>query len=83
MRSKRRHLRNWLAVPTSSTLERTVLPHTVQGDNDFGDMFLNFQLHEDLQRYTGVDVSDLMHDQEAAGMIKETGFDWTNEIIYT
>jgi hypothetical protein len=31
----------WFAVPTSSSLERMLMPHSVQGDNDFGDMFLN------------------------------------------
>jgi hypothetical protein len=46
----------WFAVPTSSSLERMIMPHSVQGDNDFGDMFLNFQLHHDMQKYTGVDV---------------------------
>jgi hypothetical protein len=55
----------WFAVPTSSTLERTVLPHTIQGDNDFGDMFLNFQLHKEMQKYTGVDARDLLNDEEA------------------
>ena len=83
MRSKRRHLRTLVCCGTSSTLERTVLPHTVQGDNDFGDMFLNFQLHEDLQRFTGVDISDLIHDREAAQMIKGTGCSWSNGVIYT
>jgi hypothetical protein len=55
----------WFAVPTSASLERTVLPHTAQADNDFADMFLNFQLHEEMQKYTGVDVSDLLLDPEA------------------
>jgi hypothetical protein len=49
----------WFAVPTSASLERTVVPNTVQGDNDFADMFLNFQLHREMQKYTGVDASDL------------------------
>jgi hypothetical protein len=28
-------------------------------DNDFEDMFLNFKLHDDLQKFTGVDVSGI------------------------
>jgi hypothetical protein len=55
----------WFAVPTASTLERTVVPGTIQGDNDFGDMFLNFQLHKEMQKYTGVDARDLLKDEEA------------------
>jgi hypothetical protein len=55
----------WFAVPTSSTLERTVVSHTIQCDNDFGDMFLNFQLHKEMQQYTGVDARDLMNSAEA------------------
>ena len=28
-------------------------------DNDYGDMFLNFPLHPDLQKFYGIDLSDL------------------------
>lgn len=34
----------WFAVPTASSLERTIVPHTIQGDNDFGDMFFKFSI---------------------------------------
>jgi hypothetical protein len=70
----------WFAVPTSSSLERTVLPHTVQADNDFADMFLNFQLHEEMKKYTGVDVTDLLNDEEAA---EEIGRFTSAEDVYT
>ena len=73
----------WFAVPTSASLERSVLPHMVQGDNDFGDMFLNFQLHLELQKYTGVDGSDLCHDEEAMAWFKEKGYDATRGIVLT
>jgi hypothetical protein len=73
----------WFAVPTSSTLERTVMPHTVQGDNDFGDMFLNFQLHNDLQRFTGVDASDLLHDDGAVSWLKQVNYDCADGVIFT
>ena len=65
----------WFSIPTSNSLERTVLPHTYQGDNDFGDMFLNFQLHKEMQKYSGVDGSDLLRDADAAQWFKEKGYD--------
>jgi hypothetical protein len=54
----------WFAIPSSATLERMVIPGSVQADNDYEDMFLNFILHEELQAYTGVDVSALYRDEE-------------------
>ena len=73
----------WFAVPTSSSLERTVMPHTVQGDNDFGDMFLNFQLHTEMQKYTGVDGTDLLNDKEAVDWFAKVGYDTTRGVILT
>jgi hypothetical protein len=49
----------WFVIPSSATLERIVIPGSVQADNDFEDMFLNFKLHEELQEYTGVEVTEL------------------------
>jgi hypothetical protein len=72
----------WFAVPTSSTLERTVLPHTIQGDNDFGDMFLNFQLHKEMQKYTGVDARDLLTNVEAKTWMQQTSSSW-EETLFT
>jgi hypothetical protein len=66
----------WFAVPTASSLERMILPHTYQGDNDFGEMFLNFQLHQDMQRYTGVDGSDLLNNKDAASWLDKAGNDF-------
>jgi hypothetical protein len=54
----------WFAIPSSATLERMVVPGSVQADNDYEDMFLNFKLHEELQAYTGVDVSGLYKEEE-------------------
>jgi hypothetical protein len=73
----------WFAVPTSSSLERSVLPHTVQGDNDFGDMFLNFQLHADMQKYTGVDGSDLLQDPETIAWLDQNGFGLNDGLTLT
>jgi hypothetical protein len=73
----------WFAVPTSSSLERTVMPHTVQGDNDFGDMFLNFKLHSEMQKYTGVDGTDLLKDEEAVKWLKERDYDFSEGVTLT
>jgi hypothetical protein len=54
------------AIPSSATLERLVIPGSVQADNDYEDMFLNFILHEELQEYTGVDVTGLYKDEMLA-----------------
>jgi hypothetical protein len=54
----------WFAISSSSTLERVVIPGSVQADNDFEDMLLNFVLYEDLQEYTGVGVSGLFTDEQ-------------------
>jgi hypothetical protein len=40
-------------------LERIVIPGSVQADNDYEDVFLNFILNEELQEYMGVDVTGL------------------------
>jgi hypothetical protein len=53
----------WFAIPSNATLERVVVPGSVQADNDYEDMFLNFIMHEDLQDYTGVGVSGLFDDE--------------------
>jgi hypothetical protein len=73
----------WFAVPTSSTLERTVTPDTIQGDNDFGDMFLNFQLHEEMQKYTGVDARDLLNDTEARDWMQKFSDQSEDEVMFT
>ena len=73
----------WFAVPTSSSLERTVMPHTVQGDNDFGDMFLNFQLHRELQGFTGVDGTDLLRDSQVTEWLEEKEYDFSSGFFLT
>jgi hypothetical protein len=57
---------SWFAIPSSATLERIVIPESVQADNKYEDMFLNFILHEELQEYTGVDVTGLYKDEMLA-----------------
>jgi hypothetical protein len=66
----------WFVIPSSATLERIVIPGSVQAYNDFEDMFLNFKLHEKLQEYTGVDVTGLYEDEaEEANRIRYVKWD--------
>lgn len=44
-------------LPTINTHLRAVEPGTWMGDLDIGDMFLNFPLHESLQKLCGVDLT--------------------------
>ena len=73
----------WFAVPTLATLERTVFPHTVQADNDFGDMFLNFKLHAHMQRFSRVDGSDLLVEAEVRLWLKGCDYDYSKGLILT
>jgi hypothetical protein len=60
------------------------MPHSIQGDNDFGDMFLNFQLHKEMKKYTGVDARDLLNDKEARKwMQRESPHAWKDEVMFT
>jgi len=47
----------WFMLPTVESLLRALEPGTWMGDNDCGEMFLNFVLHEDVRRLCGVDLS--------------------------
>jgi hypothetical protein len=53
----------WFFLPTTSTMTRTVDVNYWMGDNDFGEMFYNFWLHEDLQSLSGVDVTQLFPEE--------------------
>lgn len=47
----------WFALPTVDTMLRSVVVGTWLGDNDVGEMFLNFMLHEEVRRLCGVDFT--------------------------
>jgi hypothetical protein len=49
----------WFALPTGEQMIRTLDLGYWGADNDYGDMFLNFWLHDDLQQYCGVDLTAL------------------------
>ena len=50
----------WFALPRVSTMCSTVDTGTWCGDNDYGEMFLNFPMHPELQKYAGVDLTQLL-----------------------
>lgn len=54
----------WFGLPTIESLERTLDIKSWQGDNDFGEMFLNHVLHVSLQKFTGVDLWGLLSEDE-------------------
>jgi hypothetical protein len=47
----------WFPLPTLETLLRSVESGTYMSDNDVGEMFLNFMLHEDIRKLCGVDFT--------------------------
>ena len=49
----------WFALPRVDTMARWVIAGSWLADNDYGDMFLNFPLHPNLQKFCGVDLSQL------------------------
>jgi hypothetical protein len=55
----------WL--PTIDTLIRALDRDSWMTDRDVGDMFLNFQLHESVVPFTGVDLSSLYVDNKEEG----------------
>jgi hypothetical protein len=55
----------WL--PTIDLLVRAVGLTSWMTDRDVGDMFLNFQLHEDVRPFTGVDLTSLYDGPEDPG----------------
>jgi hypothetical protein len=54
------------ALPTVSEMACTLLPGYWCADNNYGEMFLNFPLHEDLQKYCGVDLSQIFDEEKNA-----------------
>ena len=50
----------WFALPSVDTIFRTIDTGYWCADNDMGDMFYNFWLHESLRNLCGVDLSALL-----------------------
>jgi hypothetical protein len=49
----------WFSLPTINSMSRWILAGSWLGDNDYGDMFFNFPLHATLQKYCGIDLTQL------------------------
>ena len=62
----------WFSLPTIDAMSRWVIAGSWLADNDYGDMFLNFPLHASLQKYCGIDLTQLypnMKGGEASVMV--------------
>jgi len=53
----------WFALPTVKSMNWTLHEKSWCGDNNYGECFLNFPLHPELQRLCGVDLSQLLGDK--------------------
>ena len=53
----------WFGLATVDTMLRTVEACTWSADNDFGEMFLNFWIHPEIRKYTGVDLTTLFPEE--------------------
>lgn len=53
----------WFALPTGDQMMRTLDVGYWGVDNDYGEMFLNFWLHDALQQYCGVDLTMLFAEE--------------------
>ena len=53
----------WFGLATVDAMLRTVCEGTWSGDNDFGEMFLNFWIHPEIRSYTGVDLTTLFPEE--------------------
>ena len=50
----------WISLATVDTMLRSVDETTWSGDNNFGEMFLNFWIHPEIRNYTGIDLTALL-----------------------
>jgi hypothetical protein len=53
----------WFALPTVDAMLRSVDTDYYGADNDYGEMFLNFWLHEDLRNLCGVDLTHVFGEE--------------------
>ena len=54
----------WFILPTVDSLLRALVPGTYTSDNDVGEMFLNFMLHEEMRKLCGVDLTDFFPEED-------------------
>lgn len=61
----------WFACPTVETTLRSVVAGTWMADDDYGEFFLNYWLHDELRPLCGIDLTKLMPElREATGRDK-------------
>jgi hypothetical protein len=63
----------WFPLPVVDDLLDCVDPGTFMGDNDVGEMFLNFIMHSDLREVCGIDLTDFIPE---GGRNAKTGRFW-------
>jgi hypothetical protein len=61
----------WFLLPNADDLLDAVEPGTYMCDNDVGEMFLNFILHEKIRELTGVEVLEFLGDRDDKGRPKD------------
>jgi hypothetical protein len=59
----------WFPLPTIDAHLRALLPGYFMSDIDIGEMFLNFMLHESVQKYCGVDLTQLFPEEVLPGQV--------------
>ena len=57
----------WFKLPTATTHLRSIDGHGYMGDLDCGDQFHNFQLHEEVRKYVGVNYNNIRFDMDDLG----------------
>ena len=61
----------WFSLATVDSMLRSVDVTTWSADNDFGEMFLNFWIHPEIRKYTGVDLTALFPEESDVGSGKK------------
>ena len=58
-------------LPTVRTMLRSIVAYTFMGDADAGDFFLNFNLHSEVSKYAGVDLTHFSGDDQNTTTVHE------------
>ncbi|KAL7563515.1 hypothetical protein ACA910_012333 [Epithemia clementina (nom. ined.)] len=60
----------WFPLPDADALVNILDDGYWCVDNDYGEMFLNFWLHPDLQQYSGMDLTNVCGDGARASLVE-------------
>ena len=60
----------WFVLPTIDTMTQWTVAGTWLADNNYGEMFLNFPMHPDLQPYCGIDVTNFSRNSKKKEMTR-------------